>query len=191
MISVQNLSKSFDGKPVLQNLSFKVADGEKIHLSAPSGVGKTTLLRILAGLESADKGTVTGVSPNQITFLFQEPRLFPQLTALENVTCIHADAEKAKNKALQLLEKLGLSEAVNQYPDELSGGMKQRVALARTLSVDRPVVFLDEPFPALDSELKDSVRKTVAEFCEDKTLILVSHDPQDAEILARRTIRLD
>ncbi|MBQ1965750.1 MAG: ABC transporter ATP-binding protein [Clostridia bacterium] len=191
MISVQNLSKSFDGKPVLQNLSFKVADGEKIHLSAPSGVGKTTLLRILAGLESADKGTVTGVSPNQITFLFQEPRLFPQLTALENVTCIHADAEKAKNKALQLLEKLGLSEAVNQYPDELSGGMKQRVALARTLSVDRPVVFLDEPFTALDSELKDSVRKTVAEFCEDKTLILVSHDPQDAEILARRTIRLD
>ncbi|MBQ1272493.1 MAG: ABC transporter ATP-binding protein [Clostridia bacterium] len=191
MISVQNLSKSFDGKPVLQNLSFKVADGEKIHLSAPSGVGKTTLLRILAGLESADKGTVTGVSPKQITFLFQEPRLFPQLTALENVTCIHADAEKAKNKALQLLEKLGLSEAVNQYPDELSGGMKQRVALARTLSVDRPVVFLDEPFTALDSELKDSVRKTVAEFCEDKTLILVSHDPQDAEILARRTIRLD
>ena len=191
MISVQNLSKSFDGKPVLQNLSFEVADGEKIHLSAPSGVGKTTLLRILAGLESADRGSVQGVSPKQITFLFQEPRLFPQLTALENVTCIHADAEKAKNKALQLLEKLGLSEAVNQYPDELSGGMKQRVALARTLSVDRPVVFLDEPFTALDSELKDSVRKTVAEFCEDKTLILVSHDPQDAEILARRTIRLD
>lgn len=191
MISVQNLSKSFDGKPVLQNLSFEVADGEKIHLSAPSGVGKTTLLRILAGLESADKGTVTGVSPNQITFLFQEPRLFPQLTALENVTCVHADSEKAKNKALQLLEKLGLSEAVNQYPDELSGGMKQRVALARTLSVDRPVVFLDEPFTALDSELKDSVRKTVAEFCEDKTLILVSHDSQDAEILTRRTLRLD
>lgn len=191
MISVQNLSKSFDGKPVLQNLSFEVADGEKIHLSAPSGVGKTTLLRILAGLESADKGTVTGVSPKQITFLFQEPRLFPQLTALENVTCVHADSEKAKNKALQLLEKLGLSEAVNQYPDELSGGMKQRVALARTLSVDRPVVFLDEPFTALDSELKDSVRKTVAEFCEDKTLILVSHDPQDAEILTHRTIRLD
>ena len=117
--------------------------------------------------------------------------MFPQLTALENVTCVHADSEKAKNKALQLLEKLGLSEAVNQYPDELSGGMKQRVALARTLSVDRPVVFLDEPFTALDSELKDSVRKTVAEFCEDKTLLLVSHDPQDAEILTRRTIYLD
>ena len=190
MISVQNLSKSFDRKPVLQNLSFDVADGEKIHLSAPSGVGKTTLLRILAGLESADRGSVRGVSANQISFLFQEPRLFPQLTALQNVTCVHPDEEKAREKALILLEKLGLSEAVNQYPDELSGGMKQRVALARALSVDRPVLFLDEPFTALDAQLKDSVRKTVAEFCQNKTLILVSHDPQDAEILTQRTLGL-
>ncbi len=190
MILVKNLSKSFDGKEVLRNLSFDVAPGEHLHLSAPSGVGKTTLLRILAGLERADGGSVEGVDCQQISYLFQEPRLFPQLTVLENVTCIHPDPEQMNTKALQLLEKLGLSHAVSQYPDQLSGGMKQRVALARTLLADRPVVLLDEPFTALDAELKESVRTLVAEFCRDKTLILVSHDPEDAEMLTQRTVYL-
>ena len=190
MISVKNLSKSFGENRLFQDLSFTVAPGERVLISAPSGAGKTTLLRILCGLESAEKGSVEGISPEEISYLFQEPRLFPQLTALENVTCIHSDPESARETAVEWLEKLGLSDALGKYPRELSGGMKQRVALARTLSADRPVLFLDEPFTALDPELKDSVRKAVAEACNGKTLLLVSHDPEDGALLTRRTIFL-
>lgn len=190
MISVKNLSKSFGKNRLFQDLSFAVEPGEKVLISAPSGVGKTTLLRILCGLESADKGIVEGLSPEQISYLFQEPRLFPQLTALENVTCIHPDPESARENAVKLLDKLGLSDALDKYPHQLSGGMKQRVALARTLSADRPVLFLDEPFTALDPELKDSLRNVVAEACKDKTLFLVSHDPEDGAFLTQKTIFL-
>lgn len=190
MIFVENLSKSFGKHTVLQNLSFSVAPGERILISAPSGGGKTTLLRILCGLDLADSGVIRGISPQAISYQFQEPRLFPQLTALENVTCVHSDPESAKENAVVWLEKLGLSDALQKYPHELSGGMKQRVALARALSVDRSILFLDEPFTALDSELKDSIRKTVLEACEGKTLFLVSHDPKDGEILTQRTIFL-
>ncbi len=190
MISVKNLSKSFDRKPVLQNCSLEISPGEHLHLSAPSGAGKTTLLRILAGLERADSGSIEGISPQEITYLFQEPRLFPQLTVLENVTCVHPNPDQAEGLARELLCRLGLEEALQQPPDQLSGGMKQRVALARTLSVERPVVFLDEPFTALDPELKDSVRAIVREACNDKTLILVSHDPEDGKLLTERTVYL-
>ncbi|MBO5213690.1 MAG: amino acid ABC transporter ATP-binding protein [Clostridia bacterium] len=190
MIVVKNLSKSFGTHPVLENLSFSVSPGERVLISAPSGGGKTTLLRILCGLESADSGTVQGILPGSVAYQFQEPRLFPQLTALENITCIHPDPESARQTALLWLEKLGLAEAAHQYPHELSGGMKQRVALARALSADRPILFLDEPFTALDPELKDAVRNTVLAACEGKTLFLVSHDPKDGELLTERTISL-
>lgn len=190
MIFVENLSKSFGKHSVLQKLSFSVAPGERVLISAPSGGGKTTLLRILCGLDSADSGVVWGILPESVSYQFQEPRLFPQLTALENVTCVHSDPQSAKEIAETWLKKLGLSDALQKYPHELSGGMKQRVALARALSVDRPILFLDEPFTALDSELKDSIRKTVLDACEGKTLFLVSHDPKDGEILTQRTITL-
>lgn len=190
MIRVRNLSKSFGEKTLFSDLSFDLAAGEHLSVSAPSGVGKTTLLRILCGLEKADGGTVEGILPQSVAYLFQEPRLFPSLTVLENVTCIHPDPKKAEGECRELLAQLGLSEALSQYPRELSGGMKQRVALARTLSSHRPVVFLDEPFTALDEELRESVRALVQERCKDKTLLLISHDPRDSEILTDRTLYL-
>ena len=190
MIEVKNLFKSYGKNRVLEDLSFTVDEREHVCLSAPSGAGKTTLLRILCGLESADKGTVSGIDPRNVSYLFQESRLFPQLTALENVTCIHEDPQNVTEEAAALLETLGLAEDLNKRPAELSGGMKQRVALARTLLADRPVVFLDEPFTALDPERKDSVRAMVSVLCKDKTLLLVSHDPADAEFLTNRTISL-
>lgn len=190
MIQVTGLSKSYGKHRVLRNLSFTVEEGEKIFLSAPSGAGKTTLLRILSGLESADKGEIRGISPGSVTYCFQEPRLFPQLTALQNLTCILPDPEAGKEGAEEMLRAFGLADALGKYPDELSGGMKQRVALARALISDRPIVLLDEPFTALDPERKESVRALVAEACREKTLILVSHDPKDGEILTQRTISL-
>ena len=190
MLRVCNLCKSFGDNVVLKNLSFEIAPGEKVFLSAPSGKGKTTLLRILSGLEKADGGSVEGISPRDISYCFQEPRLFPQLTALQNILCILPDPKKEEERGLELLKALGLEDGANKLPKELSGGMKQRVALARALMSDRPVLLLDEPFAALDAELKDSVRRIVADLSRDKTLILVSHQPEDGEILTKRTIFL-
>ena len=190
MIRVTDLKKTFGRNLVFSNLSFEIQSGEKVAFSAPSGGGKTTLLRILCGLDRADQGSVEGLNPEEISYCFQEPRLFPHLTALENVTCIFPRPEEKKSLALELLQALGLEDAAEKLPHELSGGMKQRVALARTLAADRPVVFLDEPFAALDEDRKESVRKIVATRCADKTLILVSHDPADREVLTDREILL-
>lgn len=190
MIRVSHLSKSFGDNRLFRDWSFEIAEGEHVSITAPSGMGKTTLLRILCGLERADEGTVEGISPGDVAYLFQEPRLFPQLTALENVTCIHPSPEAAESDARQLLSALGLADAADKYPHELSGGMKQRVALARTLLADRPVVFLDEPFTALDPELKESVRALVDQACRGKTLVLISHDPEDRKTLTHRDLTL-
>ncbi len=190
MITVKNLSKSFGKNVVLQDLSFSVTEGERVLISAPSGAGKTTLFRILAGLESADAGKISGCSREQISYLFQEPRLFPHLTVLENVTYVHPDPKAAEEQGTVLLKRLGLSDALNRHPAELSGGMKQRVALARALCWDRPILLLDEPFTALDPELKSSVRALVAEACQGRTLLLVSHDPEDGKSLTQRTVYL-
>ena len=190
MIQVTGLSKSYGKNRVLQDLSFTVEAGEKIFLSAPSGAGKTTLLRILSGLESADRGEIRGIAPGSVAYCFQEPRLFPPLTALQNLPYILSDPKAGVGAAEKMLCALGLSDALDKYPDELSGGMKQRVALARALISDRPIVLLDEPFTALDPELKESVRALVAEACREKTVILVSHDPEDRESLTHRSIYL-
>lgn len=190
MLQVLNLSKAYGKNVLFTDCSFSVSEGEHVGISAPSGAGKTTLLRILCGLERADSGRVEGVAPGQISYLFQEPRLFPQLTALENVTCIFPKPREREEAAAELLGKLGLEDSLGLYPRELSGGMKQRVALARTLFADRSVVLLDEPFTALDEELKNRTRAIVAEYCKDRILIVVSHDPGDLEVLTDRTVFL-
>lgn len=190
MIIVENISKSFGKTHLFSRWSFSVEQGERVFLRAPSGAGKTTLLRILCGLERADEGKISGIAQGAVSYLFQEPRLFPQLTAVENVTCILPNPSTEELRARALLQELELAGAEEKYPSELSGGMKQRVALARTLLADRPILFLDEPFTALDEELKDALRQVVLKHCEGKTLILVSHDPKDGEILTQRTLRI-
>lgn len=190
MIIVENISKSFGKTHLFSRWSFSVEQGERVFLTAPSGAGKTTLLRILCGLERADEGKISGIAQGAVSYLFQEPRLFPQLTAVENVTCILPNPSTEELRARALLQELELAGAEEKYPSELSGGMKQRVALARTLLADRPILFLDEPFTALDEELKDALRQVVLKHCEGKTLILVSHDPKDGEILTQRTLRI-
>lgn len=190
MIEGIGLSKSFGMHVVFDSFSFRIEDGEHVALSAPSGTGKTTLFRILSGLEKPDRGTLTGADPAKIGYLFQEPRLFPQLTAVENVACVAPSPKNALNQAREWLARVGLASAERFLPGELSGGMRQRVALARTLFSDRPVLLLDEPFTALDPELHASIRLLVRDCCRDKTLILASHIPEDLEILTDRRIEL-
>ena len=187
MLKLSNISHSYDGRPVLQNVRLALQPGQRIALMGPSGVGKTTLLRIAMGLLSPEKGSAeNGFS--QMAVVFQEPRLLPWQTALENVNLVLGDHADTLPKARQALEELGLSEAEGKYPNELSGGMQQRVALARALALGGDLLILDEPFKAMDEELRQQVIARVAK--TDAAILLVTHDREEAELLGCEIMEL-
>lgn len=191
MIQLDRIAKSFGERKILADLSMTIQENEHLAILAESGIGKTTLLRIIAGLEQPDAGSVTGISPDGLAYMFQEPRLFESLSALDNVAVVSRDRkETARRKAGELLAQVGLEEAVHKHPSQLSGGMKQRVALARTFMTDAAVFLLDEPFSALDEDTREKMRRFVYEQTQDKTLLLVTHRRDDAELLCSRIITL-
>ncbi len=177
MITVKNLKKSFDDKVVFDGFDLRLPDTGAYFISGPSGSGKTTLFRIISGLDTDYGGFVEydGV----ISYVFQENRLIPSLTAYENVFEVCFD----KEKALYLLDRVGLSEDAANYPSELSGGMNRRVAIARALAFKHDILLLDEPFSALDEEIKSSVIELIKELEKDRLILLISHDETEAEAL--------
>ena len=191
MIEIKHLKKAYGKKTVIDDLCLTVADGERVAITAPSGCGKTTLLHIIAGLTRADSGSVSGFEERQICMLFQENRLFDRFTALENVMSVMKGKKaQKKKKAMQWLSKVELTEEdAAKLPSELSGGQQQRVALARTLACECPIVLLDEPFKGLDTETKEQVYRLADRYLKDKTLLLVTHDPADAEALGCRVFK--
>ena len=189
MIEVNKLTKAFGGKTVLNNVSFSVADRGVYAVVGKSGIGKTTLLRLIAGLDTPDSGTI--VTNNlKIAYKFQEPRLMKWLTALENVSVVIEDKADAEKIALAWLKKVDLAEASSLFPDQLSGGMQQRVALARALAFDGDLLLLDEPFSAVDEETKHALLSLVKQYAEDHIVILVTHDPSEIEALNASVIPL-
>ncbi len=174
-IKAENISKSFGEKAVISDLSFFIEHERVTLVVGPSGVGKTTLLRILAGLEKADTGEINGLENKRIVYLFQEDRLFPWLTAQENVAAV-SEEKGRKEKALSLLSELLLGDAAKKFPHELSGGMSRRVAIARALMADGDVIILDEPFQGLDAESEKRSLEVIKKYCEGKTVIAVTHD---------------
>lgn len=189
MIEIKNLAKSFGGKTVLNNVSFSVPSTGVYAIVGKSGIGKTTLLRLIAGLEPPDAGAVL-TEGMRIAYKFQEPRLMNWLTALENVAIVIEDKENAKELALALLEKVGLSDAASLYPDQLSGGMQQRVALARALAFEGDILLLDEPFSAVDEATKKDLLTIVKQYSQTHAVILVTHDPDEIESLGANVIHL-
>ncbi len=179
----ENISKRFGKKQVLRDVSLRLKKGEVVALRGVSGAGKTTLLRILASLEKADGGKIRKNS--EISYLFQENRLLPELTAKENILYVNpsADAEK-------LLSLMELEGCENMYPSELSGGMKRRLAIARALSIESDIVFLDEPFVGLDEELKERISGRVFEKLSEKSVILVTHDSKESEKYSHHTLTI-
>ncbi|MBR2431997.1 MAG: ABC transporter ATP-binding protein [Clostridia bacterium] len=173
MITLENITVKFDSQTVISDLSFTFEDGIFYGISGPSGVGKTTLINLLAGLIKPDVGAVDK-GDSKIAYIFQEPRLFGWMTALENVECVCKNKERAEYY-LDLL----LPDGKDKYPHELSGGMKQRVSIARALAYDAPVLLLDEPFKGLDAQTKQTVIDTVTEHIKGKTAILISHEPSE------------
>lgn len=176
MVRFEHLTVKYDDQTVINDLSYTLDNGVFYGLAGASGIGKTTLLSAISGLVKPTSGTVY-TDHAKIGYTFQEPRLFPWMTALENVECVCEDKERAKYY-LDLL----LPEGADKYPSELSGGMKQRVSIARALAYDCDLLILDEPFKGLDEQTKQSAIDVVLEYIKGKTAIMVSHDASEISL---------
>ncbi len=183
MIQLQNITVSYGEQTVLKNMDLTVPTGGRIALMGPSGCGKTTLLRLVAGLIKPGGGELR-TDTDRIAFLFQEPRLLPGRTAAENVNAVLFDRQKTMPEAMKWLSAVGLSEAAGKYPHELSGGMQQRVSLARALAYDGDILLLDEPLKGLDEDTKEDMIRLLNIHTAGKTVLLATHDREEALRLA-------
>lgn len=181
-LELRNVSKAFGELSVLKNFSFSFPKGITAII-APSGSGKTTLLRIIAGLEKPDSGEVVFPREGKLSFMFQEDRLLPALTAAENIAVVAGGDKAIGAKWIKLV---GLEGFENAYPHELSGGMKRRVALGRTLAFGGEIALLDEPFKGLDSESKEKIQSATLDELREKITIIITHDKAEAERLGAK-----
>ncbi|CAK7192909.1 Aliphatic sulfonates import ATP-binding protein SsuB [Commensalibacter sp. Nvir] len=185
-IVIQNVSFTYDNKPIFSNLCTHFKGGLFNILLGTSGVGKSSLLKMIAGLLPISNGAIKCDHPDPlkkiISYMGQQDLLMPWLTIYKNVTFGDKlrGVVKDKKRAAHILEQVGLTSALHQYPHQLSGGMRQRVALARTLYEDRPIVLMDEPFSALDSVTRTKIQNYTAQLLKNKTVILITHDPFEA-----------
>ena len=215
MISVRTLSKRHGDRKVLEGVSAEVSKGETIAIVGPSGGGKSTLLRCLNYLETFDEGTVEiagfKLRPNmgradaqqlrdmraRVGMVFQQFNLFPHLTALDNITLAPRIVkrelkDKAQERALELLAKVGLRDRAGAYPHELSGGQQQRIAIARALAQQPDVMLFDEPTSALDPEMRDDVMEVMKDLAKGgMTMLVVTHEMQFAHDIASRVWVID
>jgi len=169
-IVMQEVSKQYDGKVVLQNVCATYSKENVTYLNSPSGSGKTTLLRVLAGLEKVDSGVIA--NPNRyLTYVFQEDRLCEEYNAVKNLELVCGNSDRARKHLLELLDE----EDFDKPCKALSGGMKRRVAVARAFCVDSEVVLLDEPFTGLDEENKRKVKEYIEKYGAGKVLVIASH----------------
>lgn len=200
MLELRNIIKRFGDKQILSDFNLTIHEGKILAIVGPSGGGKTTLLRMLAGLETIDSGEVfyngEPIALDELTkrqllgFVFQDFQLFPHLSVLENLTISPVKMngvpqEEANTKARALLERLGLAGHEDAFPYSLSGGQKQRVALARAMMIDPEIIGYDEPTSALDPALRLEVEKLILQNKElGMTQIVVTHDLTFAENIA-------
>lgn len=200
MLKIHGLSFGFEEKRILKNLSLHVKKGEIVTILGPSGCGKTTLFRLISALLPLQEGkiTISGLSTPEsaqhISYMMQEDLLIPWRTVLDNVVLLQElgkdkkDLADIKSKAVRLLKELGLEGSEYLYPRELSGGMCQRVALARSLLQNRPLLLLDEPFGALDFKTRENLYQLLIDIQQryNKTILLITHDFNDALALSHR-----
>ncbi|MFC6178552.1 amino acid ABC transporter ATP-binding protein [Weissella sagaensis] len=203
MLEIKNLAKVFGERVIFKEMNLTINDGEVLSIVGPSGIGKTTFLRILAGLLPADQGElvldnelldITGNRQGaQVGVIFQDFNLFPHYTVKQNVALApqlvkKATKKEAENHAEELLKNLGLAEQMNQYPFQLSGGQKQRVAIARALAMKPGILAYDEPTSGLDAESTKRVVKVINQLkTQGVTQLIVTHDLPFAQAVADQT----
>jgi len=202
-LEIKNLTKIYNKKRILDNISFEVKNGEFLSILGPSGCGKTTLLKILIGIEKASSGKIlkndkdiTNEEPSKrdMGIVFQNYALFPNMTVLNNV--MYAlnlklkDKEKSKEKSLKMLKMVNMEEHINKYPHQLSGGQQQRVAIARTLALEPDIILFDEPMSALDADNRLVLRKEIKNIQKElkTTMIYITHDQEEAFSLSDRVM---
>jgi polar amino acid transport system ATP-binding protein len=218
-LKVKGLYKNFDGNVVLNDVSFEIDRGEIVTVIGPSGAGKTTLLRCINGLEKCDNGTIEIDGSylcndseegalycnkqdmitirKKVGYVFQNFNLFPHMTVLENIMEAPIQVRKmnkkeAKEKAMDLLDKLGLSEKATAYPFQLSGGQQQRVAIARACALDPTIMCFDEPTSALDPEMREGIASIIEGLAiENMAILIITHDMAFAKRVSNRMIFIE
>lgn len=219
LLEINNLKKSFENLDVLHDISLSVEEGEVVAIIGPSGSGKSTLLRCATLLEKMDGGSLSYLGESAVVdddgravyatskdlkriqgyfgLVFQNFNLFPHYSVLKNImdAPLHVqkrDKKEVYEKAVELLEKMGLSDKADYYPGQLSGGQQQRVAIARALALNPSILFFDEPTSALDPELTGEILKVIRQLASEKmTMVIVTHEMAFARDVADRVIFMD
>jgi len=187
-MELSHVSFGYPGKPLFRDLSLSVAPGERVALMGPSGCGKTTLLRLMAGLEKPRSGCVAGIPREGVSMVFQENRLVPGLTVLENLALVSPGADR--EELLGLLRPLGLGTEGDSLPGSLSGGMARRAAIARAAALGSPLLLLDEPFTGLDQAARQAAAAFLLERFPHAATAAVVHHREEAELLRARVLQI-
>ncbi len=187
ILMIKEITKSYGKQKVLENISFNLNESERICIYGKSGIGKTTLLRIIAGLEKADSGEITFVG--KVSMVFQEDRLLENTDVYTNLYCV-LGSRFDKAEADMHLKEVGLEGAGNKIVSELSGGMKRRVAIVRCMMKSSEIILLDEPFKGLDTILKDNIIRYVVKYLNGRAVIMVTHDISEAEKIQAEIIEI-
>jgi ABC-type nitrate/sulfonate/bicarbonate transport system ATPase subunit len=196
MITFENVSKSFNHLRILANISFNVRVHDVVAIQGVSGSGKTTILKLIAGILKPDSGTVR-VPVSKIGFIFQDHRLLPWKSALDNIVLVLRSTgcsdEEAREKAKKWMDKMGLAKFYDYFPAQLSGGMIQRVSIARAFAIEPEIMLMDEPFSSLDTELSASLIRELGQVLSEykTTTLYVTHDHLQALSLASRIFQLE
>ncbi len=191
ILEMKDIVKNFASLKVLANTSLTVKDNEIVCLLGPSGSGKTTLFKIVAGLSKPDSGELLIEQGTRCSYVFQEPRLLPWKTIEENLKLIqqnYLDNKKAEELRYNLLNLIGLENIKNNYPAELSGGMKQRIEIIKALSIKPDLLLMDEPFKSVDTRTRVNLQQMILRLQQkwNFSMFLITHDPEEAVLIADR-----
>ncbi|MCL2397939.1 MAG: ATP-binding cassette domain-containing protein [Defluviitaleaceae bacterium] len=187
-LELRHIYKNFGDHNVLTNLSLFFPENRVTAIMGPSGSGKTTIINIIAGLQTPDHGEIAGLRGHKFSMVFQEDRLLEHRSGLNNVLYVLPRPKAHETRALELLNQAGLAQDVYKRARDYSGGMKRRLALCRALAADFSLLILDEPFKGLDAALKPKIMAMVKTRAAEKTVILVTHDKEEAAFFGSRII---